>query len=97
MRFIRRSVKTTGIQIKPQGYITFVTRAAPLIRPLTITQLHMCNPVVVIKRFDFLAVLMKLKQLNVRCERVLAELPNSDKYINWNSYMDNLGELYSHS
>ena len=39
MRFIRHSVKTTGIQIKPQGYITFVTRAAPLIRPLTITQI----------------------------------------------------------
>ena len=36
---MRRSVETTGIQIKPQGYVTFVTRAAPLIRPLTITQL----------------------------------------------------------
>ena len=35
---MRRSVETTGIQIKPQEYITFVTRAAPLIRPLTITQ-----------------------------------------------------------
>ena len=38
MRFIRGSVKTTGLQIKPQGYITFVAWAAPLIRPLTITQ-----------------------------------------------------------
>ena len=35
---MRHSVKTTGLQIKPQGYITFVARAAPLIRPLTITQ-----------------------------------------------------------
>ena len=41
MRFMRRSVKTTGIQIKPQGYITFVTRAAPLIRPLTIIQINL--------------------------------------------------------
>ena len=40
MRFIRCSVKTTGLQIKPQGYITFVTRAAPLIRLLTITQIN---------------------------------------------------------
>ena len=39
MRFMWHSVETTGIQIKLQGYITFVTWAAPLIRPLTITQL----------------------------------------------------------
>ena len=35
---MRRSVEITGIQIKPQGYIIFVTQAVPVIRPLTITQ-----------------------------------------------------------
>ena len=33
MRFMRHSVETTGLQIKPQGYITFVARGGAFDTP----------------------------------------------------------------
>ena len=37
---------------------------------------------------------MKSKQLNVKCERVLVDIPDSDLYVSWNLFLNTLAGVF---
>ena len=39
---------------------------------------------------------MKSKQLNVKCERVLVDIPDSDLYVSWNLFLNTLAGVFLH-